>query len=230
MYRSMNIKSLSVAISALVLSTSANSALVERLGGLAYYDDVADLTWLADANYAQTSGYDADGKMTWADANAWAAGLDVAGVTGWRLAAVTDTGTSGCNFAFSGTDCGYNTDTSTGEMTALFHDTLGNVPYADTAGNYDQPSWDPSNTGPFSNIQQDDFYWSSTVYANDYYAWRFSFYYGIQDFEAKDSSFKTNYAWAVQSGDVSAVPVPAAAWLFGSGLLGLIGIARRKKV
>ena len=28
---------------------------------------------------------------------------------------------------------------------------------------------------------------------------------------------------------VSAVPVPAAVWLFGSGLLGLIGIARRKK-
>ena len=29
--------------------------------------------------------------------------------------------------------------------------------------------------------------------------------------------------------NVSAVPVPAAVWLFGSGLLGLIGIARRKK-
>jgi len=28
----------------------------------------------------------------------------------------------------------------------------------------------------------------------------------------------------------SPVPVPAAVWLFGSGLLGLIGIARRKKV
>lgn len=28
---------------------------------------------------------------------------------------------------------------------------------------------------------------------------------------------------------VSSVPVPAAAWLFGSGLLGLIGVARRKK-
>jgi len=27
----------------------------------------------------------------------------------------------------------------------------------------------------------------------------------------------------------SAVPVPAAAWLFGSGLLGLVGMARRKK-
>ena len=30
--------------------------------------------------------------------------------------------------------------------------------------------------------------------------------------------------------DLSPVPVPAAAWLFGSGLLGLIGVARRKKV
>jgi len=28
---------------------------------------------------------------------------------------------------------------------------------------------------------------------------------------------------------VSAVPVPAAAWLFGSGLLALLGISRRKK-
>ena len=28
---------------------------------------------------------------------------------------------------------------------------------------------------------------------------------------------------------ISAVPVPAAVWLFGSGLLGLIGLARRKK-
>ena len=28
---------------------------------------------------------------------------------------------------------------------------------------------------------------------------------------------------------VSAVPVPAAVWLFGSGLIGLAGFARRKK-
>ena len=28
---------------------------------------------------------------------------------------------------------------------------------------------------------------------------------------------------------IHAVPIPAAAWLFGSGLLGLIGVARRKK-
>jgi len=30
-------------------------------------------------------------------------------------------------------------------------------------------------------------------------------------------------------GTISAVPVPAAVWLFGSGLLGLVGVARRRK-
>ena len=29
--------------------------------------------------------------------------------------------------------------------------------------------------------------------------------------------------------ETTVVPVPAAVWLFGSGLLGLIGVARRKK-
>ena len=45
------------------------------------------------------------------------------------------------------------------------------------------------------------------------------------------------YEWTWGSGasadsltlNVGAVPIPAAAWLFGSGLLGLIGVARRKK-
>ena len=30
-------------------------------------------------------------------------------------------------------------------------------------------------------------------------------------------------------GQVSTIPIPAAVWLFGSGLLGLVGMARRKK-
>ena len=63
-------------------ASGAEAALVERLGGKAIYDDVADLTWLQDANYAQTSGYDADGRMNWVQAKAWAGSLNIDGVTG----------------------------------------------------------------------------------------------------------------------------------------------------
>lgn len=47
---------------------------------------------------------------------------------------------------------------------------------------------------------------------------------GIVGFEGTDDLDHVTYTlW------VEAVPVPAAVWLFGSGLLGLIGMARRKK-
>jgi hypothetical protein len=42
----------------------------------------------------------------------------------------------------------------------------------------------------------------------------------------------TNYAFGAETTSsvyTSTVPVPAAAWLFGSGLLGLLGVSRRKK-
>jgi len=50
-------------------------------------------------------------------------------------------------------------------------------------------------------------------------------------FDAGDDSFYTAYitgTWT--SYTVSAVPVPAAVWLFGSGLLGLVGVARRRRL
>jgi hypothetical protein len=41
----------------------------------------------------------------------------------------------------------------------------------------------------------------------------------------------SDYSWDNISitADIAAVPVPAAVWLFGSGLLGLVGVARKKK-
>jgi len=51
-------------------------------------------------------------------------------------------------------------------------------------------------------------------------------------FSQKDGSFTpptvVNFK-ANPNSSVAAVPVPAAVWLFGSGLIGLVGIARRRK-
>ena len=38
----------------------------------------------------------------------------------------------------------------------------------------------------------------------------------------------TSYSMTITSTGIPAVPVPAAVWLFGSGLIGLAGVARRK--
>ena len=215
-----------------VLSTSANGALIERLGGLAYYDDVADLTWLADANYAQTSGYDADGLMTWDQANAWAAGLNVGGVDDWRLANTVDVGNDGATYntdAHYGVDWGFNI-TAHSELSNMFFNVLGNTSFYDTSGaltGCTAPDFCLTNTGPFSNLQS-SYYWSATEYAPDTLtAWSFRMLSGAQ---LNLNKANDNYAWAVQSGDVSAVPVPAAVWLFGSGLIGLVGFAKHKKV
>lgn len=109
-------KVLGLALLGALASGAAQAALHDRGGGL-LYDDVLDVTWLADANYAKTSGYDADGAMNWQDALTWAANLSyydsVRGVTydDWRLPFVRDGGLADYNYTYSGTDSGYNVRT-----------------------------------------------------------------------------------------------------------------------
>ncbi len=57
-------------------------------------DDVLDVTWLQDANYALTSGFDsvdteADGKFRWNYAKQFVDELDYAGFSDWRLPKMT---------------------------------------------------------------------------------------------------------------------------------------------
>ena len=207
----------SAGLISLGMAGSADAALVGRLaatpGGTdyqAYYDTEADLTWLADAN--------ANGFMTWADANAWAAGLTIGGVGGWRLPDTLQPDAS-CDYQSGGDSSGYNCTGS--EMGNLFYNVLGGSAGSSITTTHN------ANYDLFSNVQSST-YWSATESAPDPYdAWGFNMGYGVQ---GRDYKTYGNYAWAVQSGDVSeVVPVPAAVWLFGSGLMGLAGFARRKR-
>jgi hypothetical protein len=238
----------------LTLGGAAQAALHDRGGGL-IYDDVLNVTWLADANYAQTSGYDADGYMTWDQAMTWAANLSyydsVRNVTwdDWRLPTIFDTGTSGCNYAYStysGTDCGYNVQTvNTGttpvtvysELAHMYYNNLGFKSAYSPTGDY-QPDFGIFGNGTFGgerdglgpngaiNNLQSSVYWSGTEYAPyTYYAWNFYTYNGYQAFGNMTDAF---YAWAVRPGDVAAVPEPEMYALLLAGL-GVIGLAVRRR-
>ena len=224
------------------ITLPSQAALVSVLGGQAYYDDVADLTWLADATYAVTSGYAAanaigainssptniqsNGKMGWEAAKTWAAGLDINGVTGWRLPVVPQPDSS-CDFQLDPGGGfpiqGFGFDCTGSEMGNMFYNVLGG-----TAGDTISMTHN-SNYDLFSNLKSAA-YWSSTDYVPDndpnlnMAAWNINFVNGQQNI---DNNFNSRYAWAVHSGNVGAVPVPATVWLFGSGLIGLLRPVRR---
>jgi hypothetical protein len=224
-------------IAAGLISGAAQAALVDRGGGLIYDTDL-NVTWLQDANYAQTSGYDADGRMTWSEATTWAANLSyfdsVRNVTydDWRLPTTTDTGTPGCNFANSGTDCGYNVNPASSEMAHLYFTELGNLSSYTTTGvnsgayaGGSNPNSTLDNTGPFTHYQSNN-YWSGTEFAPDpSSAWLFSTYVGSQYSHGKTSGL---YALAVRPGDVAAVPEAETYALMLAGL-GLIGWRARRR-
>jgi hypothetical protein len=102
------------------------------------------------------------GRMNWYGAMAWVewlASVGYGGADDWRLPFVVDSGAPVCDFAFIGTDCGYNVDTATGELAHLRYDTLGNIAEYDISGNDLQPGAGLTSTGPFYNMQA-SWYWS----------------------------------------------------------------------
>lgn len=240
MKKQIFVKSICVGLLGLGMATTTNAALVGRLaatpGGTdyqAYYDDVANLTWLADARLAASNTFGITdisnpGSMTWFKAITWFQAMNISdagagylGFNDWRMP-TTLVPDGSCTF-LDGTP---RTDSigycSGSEMGNLFYNVFG----ANANGKLSLTG-DPVELAKFSNIT-DNVYWSGTAYSPDPFnqAWYFNFNLGNQSAGGKGAG---GFLWAVRTGDVSAVPVPAAAWLFGSGLVGLLGIATKKR-
>jgi len=136
------------------------------------YDSAQRITWLGDASWAKTSGFDPDGEMTWDEARAWAGGLTIGGFSDWRLPITSD---ETCR----GADC---TNSEMGHLFAVEGVSSG-------------------NPGPFSNVQERQ-YWSSRSDSSDPdVAWYLHFGTGDQAATGKSDR---HIPWAVRDGDVGA--------------------------
>ncbi len=220
----------------LTIAGSANAALT-TIGTATYGGSDYNLIWDDDNNGNSVIWLDyTNSAANWSDQKSWAAGLDdqltynidaAYNVSwddpAWRLPSTVD---GDFTWGYDGTTtAGYNITTS--EMGHLYYTELGNLGYYDTSGNGPQSGWGLSNTGDFNHLIASWYYWSGTEYADlPDYAWHFSMRDGVQGYYYKNSG---NYGLAVRSGQVSAVPVPGAMWLLGSGLAGVVTLVRRRK-
>ena len=184
------------------------------------YDNVLNVTWLRNAN--------ANGAMTWTQANTWAANLVVGAYDDWRLPTMVDTPNATLSYT-GGTDYGYNVRTTSGstvysEMASLWYDTLGNKAVYDVFGNSPQAGWGLTNTGDFQNLQE-SFYWSGLEYEPDG-GWYFDTPAGFQGIR---DGWRSMHAMAVRDGNVSPVPEPETYALMLAGLAVVGAAARRRK-
>jgi len=181
----------------------AHATLIDIGGGL-IYDDVLDVTWLQDANYAKTSGYNADGLMTWSEAQAWAGGLsyydsvrDVV-LDDWILPTTPGT---------------INGPLNEGDLGHL----------------YFEEGVTPATPGPFVNLQAGK-YWTDTPYSLDpNKAWGFDFVVGgpcVSAIDERTSIMPYRPRKPPFHGPIT--PEPSSFILIGTGLSGLLVLTKGK--
>jgi hypothetical protein len=198
------------AVTVMMSSLSAHAALTSftQDGDLMVSDSALNVTW---ADVASPTG------LTWSAAQAWAlslnaehAGAGYGGYNNWTL----PTGDGNFTTASCGLGCGASTSTTLNQLGYLYINELGNTPGSQV-----------TNTSPFATLSTSGIYWSSTERVSDPgHAWLFYSAGGELYAPPETEMFS---ALAVRS-NVSAVPLPAAAWLLLSGLGGLGAFGRRR--
>jgi len=210
----------------LTLAGTAHATLYDRGGGM-IYDSTRNITWLADMNYAKTSGYDADGLMTWSEATAWANNLVYGGYDDWRLPTLNPFDTTCSHSGYAGAPYGlyyYGYNCTGGELSGLFVSDLGNKADESALNQTGDTAEEIANLGLFSNVQS-NVYWSGTEYAPvPGEAWYFGTSAGFQG----GAGYFALYAVAVRPGDVAAVPEPQPITMLLAGLGALLGAVRRR--
>jgi hypothetical protein len=204
-------KAITIAMAAMLAAGATHGTLQDR-GPLMFFDDVANLTFykVSAAGSAFDDGFSAsDGLVSWASAGAWAASLAVTNTfgvssTGWRLPAQTEP-----TYAATGSAFGWYAD---------LYDLSSNI--IPTGGNsiLTVNGW---------LVREPTHVWPPSL------AWTYGKGFGVAvaALTLTDGNVFHDYgqAWAVHSGDVGAVPEPAAISLAGAGaaLLGLLALRRR---
>ena len=251
----MNTKNNFVALATavgLLLSVSVRAELVSTAGGLGVYDNVNNVTWTSNGNLFVTqrdsysggaSAYVAAviaasggvidsytlsasdfsspfGDLSWWGAKAWVHYLNAtnyAGASTWALPTTVDDSSSyGPGFGID------QPAESSSQLAQLFYGGLGQVYRSNIIAIHN------SSYALFTNLRVA--YSSGTEFSKDTSkAWIFLTYNGEQH---EYSKLGAPYALAVSPGQVgalSAVPIPGAAWLLGSGLMGMLGLRRKGK-
>jgi len=217
----------------LTSSVPAYALLQDNLDGTVTQtrNDGSQLMWLKDANYAKTSGYDADGWMDWYQAQAWISYLNNSnhlGYNDWRLPINLPVNGSTYDYTltFDGsTDRSVNISapgtiyagTTASEMAYLYYVELDNLGRWDIYGNDYQPGWGLVNTGLFTNMDANWANWSGTEYGTEYGV-HFDFVEGYQHHNWKMQGANTG-AWAVRSAGVVPEPISSILFITGGTLL-----------
>lgn len=253
-------KKIIVLIACLAMSSVSFAALYARdldgdfsNGHEGVYDDVLDITWLANVltsrNFRFTvEGIDPFGQMTWGTANNWIGEMNRTkyfGYEGWRLPAAKPVNESSYNRTFSldgSTDIGYqitakgfaSEGSAATEMAFMFYNNFEGLGACNSE--VDSPSGcrtdgkgylssalDPNNYMDLFTGLIPLSVYYSSGELNEQSVLGFNFHFGSQS--ASFKQFQAHQAWAVHDGDIGSaiVPIPATIWFFISGLAGLLG-------